>query len=278
MTNPFLIHGPAQVNFSGGETSAYMLWQMVQAHGGQLPDDVFVCFANTGKERPETLRFVHDCATHWGVRIRWLEFTSRYRKVGAAGRVQEVGYNSAARNGEPLALLIEQKKTLFSTMRGRMCTEFCKVQPLHDFMELQGYKRGQYTEVIGFRADERDRVFELPRRPRNVDRRFVFPLAEAGQRKADVTDFWAGQPFRLQLRKGTGNCDHCPFLGNKQRIARARLDPDGLDWWGDLEVERGMTFGWLSIDQLRREVERSPMLLDDVEQDAADSECVGWCG
>jgi len=46
----FLITGPAVISFSGGRTSAYMLWRILQAHGGILPDDVVVCFANTGRE------------------------------------------------------------------------------------------------------------------------------------------------------------------------------------------------------------------------------------
>jgi hypothetical protein len=49
------------VSFSGGRTSAYMLWRALQAYGGKLPDDHVVAFANTGKEREETLRFVHEC-------------------------------------------------------------------------------------------------------------------------------------------------------------------------------------------------------------------------
>lgn len=54
-SNPYLIEGPALISFSGGRTSAYMLHQIIQAHGGTLPDDVVVAFANTGKEREVTL-------------------------------------------------------------------------------------------------------------------------------------------------------------------------------------------------------------------------------
>jgi hypothetical protein len=95
--NPYLIKGPALISFSGGRTSAYMLKMILDAHGGTLPDDVHVCFANTGKEREETLRFVHECASRWNVRVRWLEFATDLRSVGAAGRFEEVGYNSASR-------------------------------------------------------------------------------------------------------------------------------------------------------------------------------------
>lgn len=76
MSNPYFITGPALISFSGGRTSAYMLKQILDAHGGTLPDDVHACFANTGKEREETLRFVHECATRWEVRVRWIEFRS----------------------------------------------------------------------------------------------------------------------------------------------------------------------------------------------------------
>ena len=46
--NPYLIHGPALISFSGGRTSGYMLKKILDAHSGLLPDDVHVTFANTG--------------------------------------------------------------------------------------------------------------------------------------------------------------------------------------------------------------------------------------
>ena len=66
-----------------------MLRRVLDAYGGQLPADVHVLFANTGKERPETLDFVRDCAVNWGVNIVWLE-----RDGGApeGARFREVEY------------------------------------------------------------------------------------------------------------------------------------------------------------------------------------------
>jgi len=279
VSDPFLITGPALISFSGGRTSAYMLWRILQAHGGTLPDDVHVAFANTGKEREETLRFVHDCATWWNVRVRWLEFVTDLRKPGASGRFVEVGYNSASRNGEPLERLIARKKAIFSTMSGRWCTEFCKIGVLTDFMETMGYAQGEYTEVIGFRADERDRVFEMPAKPRNAHRRFAFPLAAAGLRKPDIFRFWDASYFDLQLPRGTGNCDQCPFLAFKARVIRARRDPESCKWWASKEVAFDYNFGRESFAEVMRAAEQGPLLpLDDIEQDAAESECVGWCG
>ncbi|QAY77894.1 hypothetical protein [Sphingosinicella sp. BN140058] len=292
MTNPYRVEGPALISFSGGRTSGYMLWHILDAYDGKLPDDVHVCFSNTGKEREETLRFVHECGSRWGVRIHWLQFVTDLRRGGPASRFEEVGYNSASRDGEPLSRLIARKQALFSTITGRWCTERCKVGVLHDFMESIGLGRGAYTEVIGFRADEYDRVFELPRRPRNADRRLAFPLALSGVRKSDVLRFWGTpyegrtpenpglypQGFDLELPIGTGNCDHCPFVSEKSRIARARMNPEGLDWWDRHEKARNFSFGYMSVDELRKHISTSPILpMDATEADAADSECGSWC-
>lgn len=43
--SPYRIDGPAILAFSGGGTSAFMLHQIIKAHGGQLPSDIHVCFA-----------------------------------------------------------------------------------------------------------------------------------------------------------------------------------------------------------------------------------------
>ena len=73
MSDPFKIDGPTCISFSGGRTSAYMLWRVLQSNGG-LPDEAKVIFCNTGKEEEATLRFVQDCSEHWGVPINWLEY------------------------------------------------------------------------------------------------------------------------------------------------------------------------------------------------------------
>lgn len=291
VSDPFLIQGPALISFSGGRTSAYMLWRILQAHNGVLPDDVVVAFANTGKEREKTLRFVYECGARWGVSIVWLEFVTDLKSAGPAGRIQQVGFNSASRNGEPLDRLIARKQSLFSTLRGRWCTDYAKVRTLTDYMATLGHQPGQFAEVIGFRSDEYDRVVELPLKERNADRRFAFPLAKAGVRKPDVEDFWWGkgrtfenseqpQGFDLMLKKGTGNCDHCPFLGDKSRIARARRNPEGLPWWRRHEEERNFAFGRMSVAEIEQHIADNPLLipLDEIEDEEPDTDCVGWCG
>lgn len=277
--NPYRIEGPALISFSGGRTSAYMLWHILDAHDGKLPDDVHVCFANTGKEREETLRFVHECETRWSVRVNWLEFVTNRKRVPVEERFNVVGYNSASRGGEPFLRLIALKKAIPSTVSGRWCTEYLKVSTMADFMGALGYREGAFSDVIGFRADEYDRVIELPAKPRNAKRRLVFPLATVGIRKADILTWWASHPFDLGLERGTGNCGQCPFLSRKARVARVRLFPEDVPWWSDLErAHRGFTFGEDSFADIERMARESPLLpLSDIEADAAESECFGWC-
>ena len=58
--NPYRI-APASpwfhvVNVSGSRSSGFMLRQVLDAHGGALPARCEAVFANTGRERPETLK------------------------------------------------------------------------------------------------------------------------------------------------------------------------------------------------------------------------------
>lgn len=94
--DPYRIAGPAVISFSGGRTSAYMLKHILDAHGGTLSGDVAVVFANTGKERPETLDFVAECGVRWNFPIAWVEYD-----WDAPRRTRIVSFDTAARNGEP---------------------------------------------------------------------------------------------------------------------------------------------------------------------------------
>lgn len=95
--SPYLIKEPTCISFSGGRTSAYMLYRILEANEG-LPEEAIVCFANTGKEEEATLKFVQDCSDHWKVPIHWLEY--RVNKPG----FERVNIETASRNGARLSL------------------------------------------------------------------------------------------------------------------------------------------------------------------------------
>jgi 3'-phosphoadenosine 5'-phosphosulfate sulfotransferase (PAPS reductase)/FAD synthetase len=109
MANPYLIEGPALISFSGGRTSAYMLRQIIDAYGGSLPPLVIACFANTGKEMPQTLDFVHECGVRWDVPITWLEYDPAGEKQK---KFRIVDRATASRNGEPFEALVKERRYL----------------------------------------------------------------------------------------------------------------------------------------------------------------------
>jgi 3'-phosphoadenosine 5'-phosphosulfate sulfotransferase (PAPS reductase)/FAD synthetase len=270
--NPYLVTGPALISFSGGRTSAYMLWKILQAHGGKLPDDVVVAFANTGKEREETLRFVHECGTRWGVSIRWVEFRKRSGLV--AERYEEVGFNSASRNGEPLAALIAAKKfTPNSAMR--FCTEEAKVNTLRSFVETElGWSN--WSNVVGLRYDEGWRVMKALAKNEEGKSPWqtIMPLSRAKETKTDVADFWARQEFDLGLRGYQGNCDLCFLKGRGTLKAIIRENPGAADWWIEQErVGKGRFVTEYSFTDLVREVREQPHLFDEPMDEEHDAEC-----
>ena len=67
--------GKVLISFSGGRTSAFMLYKILEANNG-LNENVKVVFANTGREMPETYDFVQRCGDEWNIKINWLEFDS----------------------------------------------------------------------------------------------------------------------------------------------------------------------------------------------------------
>ena len=227
MSNPFKIIEPTCISFSGGRTSAYMLYKVLEAHDMSLPEDAVVCFANTGKEDEATLKFVHDCSTHWNVPIVWLEYRDAEE---VNGRWRQVVYATASRNGEPFEAMIERKKFLPNSVM-RFCTTELKINPIARYMESIGYK--EFDTFAGIRADEPKRVVRL--------RESLYaPLAKTGVRQADVQDFWKAQSFDLGLEfqnkvTALGNCDLCFMKGGSQIMSIIQHQPERAIWWAKQE-------------------------------------------
>lgn len=229
MNDPFKISGPTCISFSGGRSSAYMLWRVLQSNGGILPFEASVYFANTGKEDEATLRFVRDCAEQWFVPIHWVEY--RASEPGFAG----VDFDSASRDGEPFEALIEKKQYLPNVVE-RFCTQYLKVIPIRKCSRLD-----EDETMIGARADEPARVVKF--RARGM----MTPLAAAGITKADIKAYWQSSSFDLGLPNNNGitplgNCDMCFLKGLPQLMSIAAALPAKPVWWARMEKNRGARF------------------------------------
>lgn len=234
MTDPYLIEGPALISFSGGRTSAYLLKHILDAYGGALPPNVIACFANTGKEMPQTLDFVRDCGVRWNVPIVWLE----YDPTGATQRkFRVVNYGTASRRGEPFEALVRERKYLPNPVT-RFCTTTLKIRVLRDFARSLGWEH--WTNAIGLRYDEARRVAKIKDQRERWET--TAPLFAAGITKEHIASFWKAQPFDLALpnidgKTPAGNCDLCFLKSSKTIPALLRTDPSLADWWIRMEEE-----------------------------------------
>lgn len=223
--NPFVIDEPTVISFSGGRTSAYMLWRVLQSNNG-LPDEAIVCFANTGKEEEATLEFVRDCSVNWNVPIHWVEYRSDDPKFA------EVTFETASRNGEPFEQLILKKKFLPNPVT-RFCTIEMKIRAIHKFLKSKGWKHNENMDWVGIRADE-------PRRAAKIARERT-PLVTAGITSKDVGKFWSEQSFDLGLpningKTLHGNCDLCFLKGAGQTLSLIAEKPERAIWWARMET------------------------------------------
>lgn len=265
MSDPFKIEGPALISFSGGRTSAYMLYRIIQAHGGVLPKDVRVTFENTGKEMSQTLDFVNECAERWDVDVIWLEFALAEK---VKDRWRRVSYETAARNGEPYKALLTIRNMLPNPV-ARFCTADLKIKVMGAFARSLGWGT-DWTNVLGLRADEPSRVAKM-RDGGNTGWDNTMPLAAAGVTKRDVQSFWKSQNFDLRLPNinGTtplGNCDLC-FLKSVSTIQSImRQNPSLATWWIETEAEAEIKAGGLRGARFRQERPSYAAMLDAVQR------------
>lgn len=269
--DPFAVFGPTMISFSGGRTSAYMLYRILQAHGGHLPADVHVAFSNTGKERKETLEFVQKCAEAWQVKIHWIE------AIFQKPFFRDVDFASASRAGEPFAALIEKKKALPNAI-ARFCTQELKIIPMARWMRAQGYD--EWTVLVGLRYDEPSRVARI-RAPSKERFLREAPLHQAKITKSDVMAFWKTQAFDLRLKPYESNCDLCFLKGSRKRLEILRTDSSLADWWIEQEQRRGATFvkparepgGYQGLKKIVHHLPLLPGLNLDDEDDSLDCAC-----
>jgi 3'-phosphoadenosine 5'-phosphosulfate sulfotransferase (PAPS reductase)/FAD synthetase len=224
--NPFEVKEPTVISFSGGRTSAYMLYKVLECGGGQLPIEAIVCFANTGKEDEATLRFVQSCADNWNVEIHWVEFRD------ADPAFERVTFETASRNGEPFEALIKKRNYLPNPVT-RFCTAELKIRTIRKYLKSLGWDHNENMDWVGMRADEQRRAAKISDKSR-------IPLVTAGVTKETIGEFWRNQSFDLELPNMNGvtmhgNCDLCFLKGGAQVLSLIAEKPERAIWWAKME-------------------------------------------
>ena len=258
MSNPYKVEPPFVMSFSGGRTSGYLLRMVLDAWEGKLPDGGVVMFANTGREHAKTLDFVKQ-VERW-CSIVWIEYRIEAPKFAV------VDSETASRDGEPFAALVESKKYLPNPV-ARFCTSDLKVIPMRRYMESIGFP--DYTTILGLRADEPRRVSKLRNDP---TRDIAMPLADAGVDKEAVIAWWEANDFDLELPNNDpafGNCDLC-FLKGMARVERViREQPELAQWWIDQETRVGARFrkDRPTYHQIRTQITEQGVLFNESSDD-----------
>ena len=186
--------------FSGGSTSAYMVLKYYAA--GDI-----VVFADTGREHELTYKFIADFQRYTGIPI----LIARYK-------------NST----NPFRQLLEDKKNRkLPTLHRRFCTIELKIKPIKKLLKSMGVI--QFEQMIGFRADEPQRVKKREQPYKKVVD--VFPLYRDGVTKKDIDLYWQSMPFKLEVPRILGNCTLCFMKGHNAIIKILSMHPELAAEW-----------------------------------------------
>jgi hypothetical protein len=222
------------VSFSGGRTSAYMMWWILTQWPERHKWEIIVVFANTGKEREETLHFVESCSVHWGIDIIWVEAKHKdeagipFSKKGWKVKHKVVTHLTASRNGEPFEEMISVLG--IPNTDAPFCSDQLKRIAIESYLKSIGWKR--YYKALGIRADEPQRLhFEKARK-----KRVIYFLATVNKSTlSDVNIFWSKQSFDLGLKSYEGNCDFCWKKATRKLMTIAKESVDLTKWWKEME-------------------------------------------
>lgn len=242
---------------SGGKTSGLMLRRQLDAIPNYRTEWLTI-FCNTGKERPQTLDFVHEMETRWDVPIIWLEYhrvaasyipagifptirrNQNLAKAAANGETTHwfrvVDYETASRDGKPFDELLEWM-TVLPNVVSRGCSMQLKIRTAMRYLFSIGLR--EYASNIGIRLDEAHRSTQILASCDSYEHP-EFPLIRAGVVERDVLEFWDNNDFTLQLKPYEGNCDLCFLKAKWKRVLLAQENPGLVPWWKQWEVKKGI--------------------------------------
>lgn len=213
------------VSFSGGRTSALMC-KFIKEHPKYKDWNVLFCFANTGREKEETLQFVNECDKVFNLNLIWIEADINQKK-GIGTEYKIVTFDTAQRIGAKNSLFLQLiKKNGLPSKLWRHCTRDLKETPIHKYAEKHFGSKDYFT-ALGIRADEKHRISSDPKK--------VYPLAELNIDEKFIRGWWKTQDFDLKLKDYEGNCDLC-FLKSKRKKITIILENQTVSkWWQNLE-------------------------------------------
>jgi|TARA_R100000084_G_C4647387_1_gene147596 hypothetical protein len=215
--------------FSGGRTSAFM-GQFLNSYDKYKNYDKLFVFANTGKEKEETLKFIDQCDKHWGLGVVWLEAKINKEK-GKGTDFKVVDFKTASRNGEPFEEMLKAYPMPNPFVSN--CTRELKQTPMNKYIKSLKYK--EVLTAIGIRYDERHRKSNTAK-----EQNIIYPLCDDIKVDSNfIRSWWDKQCFDLELKDYEGNCDLCFKKSLRKRLTIIKENPSSAKWWLDMEKKYG---------------------------------------
>ena len=258
------------VSFSGGRTSAYMVWLIESMRkSGEWSAQVEYIFMDTGSEHPKTYEFIKKCVEHFGIELTCLRGDFN-QPVGVGHEYKVIDVNEIEhdmKNG-PFAQLM--RKYGVPHVMSAFCTTRMKEDTFRKYCE-EKYGKGNYVTWLGIRYDEPSRLvgsceyqkfksaglsdlyiarcFSDAANGAYCENPVIKSLAYKKQssglnymaqitdfEKDDVLDFWSGMPFDLEIQEHQGNCVFCIKKSINKLALAARDEPELLsDWLGAID-------------------------------------------
>jgi len=215
------------ISFSGGETSGYMTWRLLQEANYK---DTKVIFANTGQESEATLEFVDKCDKAFNLNVVWVEAVPYFNQRKASGH-KVVTFETASRDGTPYEDMI--KKYGIPNKAAPHCTRELKLNAMTSYVRSLGWEKNTYDTAIGIRIDEMQRVSQEA----ILNRSIIYPLVDWKVSKKEVREFWEQQDFRLKLKEHEGNCTWCWKKSLRKLLTLAIENPSIFDFPARMELE-----------------------------------------
>lgn len=211
------------ISFSGGRTSAYMLWWLMNEWEDRHNWEIIVVFANTGKEVEGTLFFVDECSQEWDIPIIWVEGYPSDKGKGWAVNAKVVTYETASRNGEPFEAMIARLG--IPSTDAPFCSPQLKREAIKSYAKSIGWK--DYYVAIGMRIDEPKRVNRKSKK-----QKIIYALVDLNPKtKIEINSWWLNQSFDLKIHPDDGNCDGCWKKRFERLVRIMERKPETFYWW-----------------------------------------------
>ena len=223
------------VSFSGGRTSAYLVYLMEQKRINEGWDVEYV-FADTGAEHPKTYDFIKNCVEYFGIKLTCLRAVYNTTK-GIGVTYKYVGVEGI---GWDLSTMKKQIEIYGNfTVNRPNCTSRMKSDVM-DKYKKETCGKGNYYQWFGMRIDEPRRLKFIEKTKDMFSEKAINPdntryLAEISNfDKLDVLSWWEKMPFDLNIKEHLGNCVFCIKKGGKKIALAQRQEPELFKQWNDV--------------------------------------------